>query len=146
MQFLMDDRTSQPFLANQTIKITYPFSRPLIHLSTAKDWCSRLRFTLFHLVQHDDNFWPDVTNRKCSSPGIRIYSNLIDTMASIGTPFHPLIQQEWNFLSLSRIEKCTFPSESIRFQWIRWTRSERLSTPSWHEWNPSNMSEIILSL
>ena len=47
-------------------------------------------------------------NRKCSSPGIRIYSNLIDTMASIGTPFHPLIHQEWNFLSLSRIEKCTF--------------------------------------
>ena len=61
-------------------------------------------------------------------------------MDSIGTPFHPLIQQEWNFLSLSRIEKCTFPSESIRFQWIRWTPSERLSTPS------SNMSGIFLSL
>ena len=50
-------------------------------------------------------------------------------MDSIGTTFHPLIQQEWNFLSLSQIEKCTFPSESIRFQWIRWTPSERLSTP-----------------
>ena len=62
------------------------------------------------------------------------------TMDSIGTPFHPLIQQEWNFLRLSRIEKCTFPSESIRFQWIRWTPSERLSTPS------SNMSGIFLSL
>ena len=68
-------------------------------------------------------------------------------MDSIGTPFHPLIQQEWNFLSLSRIEKCTFPSESIRFQWIRWTPSERLSTPLMsHEWNPSNMSGILLSL
>ena len=32
-------------------------------------------------------------------------------------------------LSLSRIEKWTFPSESIRVQWIRWTPSERLSTP-----------------
>ena len=75
-----------------------------------------------------------------SPPGIRIYSNLMDTMDSIGTPFHPLIQQEWNFLSLSRIEKWTFPSESIRVQWIRWTPSERLSTPS------SNMRVIFLSL
>ena len=64
----------------------------------------------------------------------------MDTMDSIGTAFHPLIQQEWNFLNLSRIDKCTFPSESIRFQWIRWTPSERLSTPS------SNMSGIFLSL
>ena len=36
--------------------------------------------------------------------------------------------------------KWTFPSESIRVQWIRWTPSERLSTPS------SNMSGISLSL
>ena len=43
-------------------------------------------------------------------------------------------------LSLSRIEKWTFPSESIRVQWIRWTPSERLSTPS------SNMSGIFLRI
>ena len=103
--------------------------------------CTRcLHLHLFHLVQHDDNFWPAVTNRKCISPRIGIYSNLMDTMDSIGTAFHPLIQQEWNFLNLSRIDKCTFPSESIRFQRIRWTPSERLSTPS------SNMSEIFLCL
>ena len=61
-------------------------------------------------------------------------------MDSTGTAFHPLIQQEWNFLNLSRIDKCSFPSESIRFQWIRWTPSERLSTLS------SNMGGIFLSL
>ena len=64
----------------------------------------------------------------------------MDTTDSIGTAFHPLIQQEWNFLNLSRIDKCAFPSESIRVQWIRWTPSERLSTPS------SNISGIFLSL
>ena len=36
--------------------------------------------------------------------------------------------------------KCTFLSDSIRVQWIRWTPSERLATPS------SNMSEIFLSV
>ena len=61
-------------------------------------------------------------------------------MDSIGTAFHPLIQQERNFLNLSPIDKCTFPSESIRFQWIRRTPSERLSTPS------SYISGIFLSL
>ena len=31
--------------------------------------------------------------------------------------------------------KYTFPVESIRVQWIRWTPSELLSTPSYkHEW------------
>ena len=43
------------------------------------------------------------------------------------------------FKSLTN-EKCTFPSESIRVQRIRWTSSERLSTLS------SNMSGIFLSL
>ena len=72
---------------------------------------------------------------------IGIYSCPMDPMDSIGTTFYPLIQHERNFsLSLSRIEKCTFPSESIRFQWIRWTPSERLSTPS------SNMSGIFLRI
>ena len=71
---------------------------------------------------------------------IGIYSCPMDPMDSIGTTFHPLIQHERNFSKSLTNRKWTFPSESIRFQWIRWTPSERLSTPS------SNMSGIILSL
>ena len=61
-------------------------------------------------------------------------------MDSIGTTFYPLIQHEWNFSKSLTNRKGTFPSESIGFQWIRWTPSERLSTPS------SNMRGIFLSL
>ena len=65
----------------------------------------------------------------------------MDTMDSIGTTFHPLIQHGWNFFFKSLTNrKWTFPLESFRVQWIRWTPSERLSTPS------SNMSRIFLRL
>ena len=53
----------------------------------------------------------------------------MDPFASIWTPFYPLIQHVWNFPKSLTNKKYTFPSESIRFQWIRWTPSERLSTP-----------------
>ena len=65
----------------------------------------------------------------------------MDTMDSIGTTFHPLIQHKWNFSTSLTNRKWTFPSESIRFQWIRWTPSERLSTPS-----STSMSGIFQSL
>ena len=65
----------------------------------------------------------------------------MDTVDSIGTTFHPLIQHGWNFFFKSLTNrKWTFPLESFRVQWIRCTPSERLSTPS------SNMSRIFLSL
>ena len=93
----------------------------------------------YSLIQHEWNLSKSLTNRKmCFSIGI--YSLLIDPMDSIRTTFHPLIQHERNFSKSLTNRKWTFPSESIRVQWIRWTPSERLSTPS------SNMSEIFLSL
>ena len=71
---------------------------------------------------------------------IGIYPFPMDPMDSIGTTFHPLIQHEWNFSKSLANGKWTFPSESIRFQWIRWTPSEWLPTPS------SDMGGIFLSL
>ena len=71
---------------------------------------------------------------------IGIYSFPMDPMDSIGTTFHPLIQHERNLIKSLTNRKWSFPSESIRVQWIRRTPSERLSTPS------SNMSGIFLSL
>ena len=71
---------------------------------------------------------------------IGIDSCPMDPMDSIGTTFYPLVQHEKNFSKSLTNRKCTFPSESIRVQWIRWTPSERLSTPS------SNMSRIFRSL
>ena len=71
---------------------------------------------------------------------IGIYSCPMDPMDSIGTTFDPLIQHERNFSKSLTNRKWTFPSESIRVQWIRWTPSERLSTPS------SNMSGIFLRI
>ena len=53
---------------------------------------------------------------------------------------HLRCQPDDDNIKKSKIEKCAFPLESIRVQWIRWTPSERLSTPS------SNMSGIFLSL
>ena len=50
---------------------------------------------------------------------IGIYPFPMDPMDSIGTTFHPLIQHEWNFSKSLANGKWTFPSESIRFQWIR---------------------------
>ena len=84
-------------------------------------------------------FSKSLTNRKMYF-SIGIYSFPMDPMDSIGTTFHPLIQHERNFSKSLTNRKWTFPSESIRVQWIRWTPSERLSTPS------SNMSGIFLSL
>ena len=60
---------------------------------------------------------------------IGIDSFPMDPMDSIGTTFYPLIQHELDFSKSLTNRKSTFPSESIRFQWIRWTPSERLSTP-----------------
>ena len=57
---------------------------------------------------------------------------------SIGTTFYPLIQHEWTLSKSLTNRKSTFPSDSIRAQWIQWTPSERLSTLS------SNMSGIFL--
>ena len=71
---------------------------------------------------------------------IGIYSCPMDPMDSIGTTFYPLIQHERNFSKSLTNRKWTFPSESIRVQWIRWTPLERLSTPS------SNMSGIFLRI
>ena len=69
-----------------------------------------------------------------------IYSFPMDPMDSSGTTFYPLIRHEWNLSKSLTNRKRTFLLESTHFQWIRWTPSERLSTPS------SNMSGIILSL
>ena len=71
---------------------------------------------------------------------IGIYLCPMDPMDSIGTTFYHSSKMNGIFLSLSRIEKCAFPSEPIRLRRIRWTPSERLSTPS------SNMSGMFLSL
>ena len=60
---------------------------------------------------------------------IGIYSFPMDPMDSIERTFHPLIQHEWDFSKSLTNRNWTFPSESIRVQWIRWTPSERLSTP-----------------
>ena len=79
------------------------------------------------------------TSTRCKF-SIGIYSCPMDPMDSIGTTFYPLIQHEWNFSKFLTNRKWTFPSESTRVQWIRWTPSERLSTPL------SNMSGIFLSL
>ena len=71
---------------------------------------------------------------------IGIYSFPMDPTDSIGTTFYPLILYQWNFSKSLTKRKWTFLLESIRVQWIRWSPSERLSTPS------SNMGGIFLSL
>ena len=52
---------------------------------------------------------------------IGICSFPMDPMDSIGTTFYPLIQHEWNLIKSLTNGKWSFPSESIRVQWIRWT-------------------------
>ena len=46
--------------------------------------------------------------------------------------FEPPLRQEWKFSKSLTNRKFTFPMESIRVRWIRWTPSERLSTPSYN--------------
>ena len=61
-----------------------------------------------------------------------IYSCPMDPMDSIGTTFNPLYNKSRNFSKSLTNRKFTFPMESIRVRWIRWTPSERLSTPSYN--------------
>ena len=71
------------------------------------------------------------------------YWNLFVCNGSDGlhrTTFHPLIQHGWIFFKSLTNREWTFPLESFRVQWIRWTPSERLFNPS------SNMSGIFLRL
>ena len=44
--------------------------------------------------------------------------------------FQPPLHMSGNFSKSLTNRKYAFPVESIRVQWIQWTPSERLSTPS----------------
>ena len=46
--------------------------------------------------------------------------------------FQPPLHMSGNFSKSLTNRKYTFPMESIRVQWIQWTPSERLSTPSYN--------------
>ena len=46
--------------------------------------------------------------------------------------FQPPLQHELKFFKSLTNRKYTFPMESIRVQWIQWTPSDRLSTPSYN--------------
>ena len=59
-------------------------------------------------------------------------------MDSIGSAFYTNIQYDWKFKSLTNSTR-TFPLESVRIRWNRWSPSDRHSTPM------SNMGDKSLT-
>ena len=99
--------------------------------SSPMDPMDSIRTTFYPLIQHQWN------------ENELFHRNLFVSNGSNGLhrndfpPSHPT----WvEFFKSPTNRKWTFPLESLRVQWIRWTPSERLSTPS------SNMSGIFLRL